>query len=269
MFPILVFAVAFWLGLLADSAAQMNREVAQMYQARARSMKTVALAENLEQFYQERNVFPASTAALAASAGFQQARSLVEPWQGYAVSPVLTDGVWQFSRAVLFSNTRTAGVTAAAYLASNACGTGGYDTAVSWCGRKQSDWFRRETKESFNQKIGTQRARMGRLLQKLADYYNLNKKFPDKDNLSVPLAADSINKIATLVGYAGTAGNCSGVFNYMDVPIDCADMFDIFGGHIGYQFVSGKRVILVSESPIFNAAGNRVVVAAELDNSAL
>lgn len=247
----------------------MNRDLTQLYQARARSMKTVALAENLEQFYTERNTFPASVAALAGSAGFEQARGLIEPWQGYAVSPVLADGVWQFSRAVLFSNNPTAGVSPTAYLAANACGSGGYDTATSWCGQKQSYWFRRETKESFNLKINTQRAHMGRLLQKLSDYYNANSQFPDKDNFNNSLAASSITKLSTLAGYAGTGGSCSGNFNYMGVPIDCADMFDIFGGNIGYQFMSAQRVILVSESPIFNAVGNRVIIAAELDNSAL
>ena len=269
MYPILVLAIAILLAMLMDGVAGQNRDLIQLYQSRLRQMQLVALAENLDQFYLETATLPANIAALSASDGFQHVRGLVNTWQGYAVSPTLNDGVWQFSRAVLFSNDPTKGTTAAAYLAANACGTGGFDTALSWCGSKDSQWFRLETRERYNEQITTQRVRMVRLLQKLSNYYNANGKFPDKDNLNIPLAPNSMTRVATLAGYGGTARNCSGTFTYMTVPIDCGDMFDLWGNPVGYQFISSKRVLLVSETPIYNNSGNRVVVAVEYDFSLL
>lgn len=265
MLQLVVLGIGIWVGLLVNRLANQDLDVARLYQSQTRQARVVALAESLEQYVNETGVFPASTAVLTATTGFEHARSEVDNWQGYGVSPAINDGVWIFNRMVLFSNDPTSGVTTAAYLAANSCGTGGYTTAASWCGTKTSNWFRRETRERYNNLILTQRSRMNRLLQKFADYYNLNKKFPDKDQLNVALGADSITSLATLAGYAGAANACSSQFSYMGVPIDCGEMFDLWGGPIGYEFVSKQHIMLVSESPIFNNTGNRVVVTADLN----
>jgi len=269
MYPILVVVIAALLAVFADGVATQYRDLAQLYQARSRQINVVGVAENIVQFYYENAAMPASLSALYSSAGFQHVRSLIDSWQGYAVSPTLNDGVWQFRRLVLFSNNPTKGTTPSAYLATNSCGTGGYDTALSWCGDKNSRWFRLETRERYYEQIATQRARMARLLQKMSDYYNKNGGFPDKDHLNMALAPNSITSVAELVGYSGGATNCSGTYTYMTVPVDCGDMFDLWGNPVGYQFVSNKHVLLVSETPIYNSSGDRVVVAAEYDFSLL
>lgn len=254
---------------LMDGVVGQNRDLGQMYQSRLRQMQLVLLAENLEQYFRETGSMPATVSALGSTGGFEHARGLTHNWQGYAVSPTLTDSVWQYKRAVLFSNDPTDGTTAAAYLAANACGSGGYDTASSWCGSKASQWYRQETRERFAGQIATQRARMSRLAQKLADYYNANGKYPDRDASNVALAADSINALATLAGCATAANACSGTFTYMTVPIDCGDMADMWGGTIGYQFASSTHVVLISETPIYDSTGTRLIVAVDLDNSLL
>jgi len=267
MYPVLVLVLAIWMLTLMDGVADQNRALSKLYQSHTRHAQIIGLAENLEQFSSETGAFPVSISGLSASVGFEHARGYAENWQGFAVSPQLNDGVWRYHRAVLFSNDPSRGVTPTVYLAANACGTGGYDVAASWCGAKGSKWFRRETRERFNDQIVTQRVRMGRMLQKLADYYNSNGAFPNLDNLGLALAADSSTALRTLAGYAGTSQTCTGTFHYMGVPVDCGDMFDLWGAPIGYQFVSDKRVLLVSETPLYNASGNRIVVAAEYDYS--
>jgi len=269
MYGIAVIALSIWLATILDGVAGQNRDLAQMYQSRLRQIQLTLMAEATERYYLETASFPASIAALAGTSGFEYTKGLQHNWQGYAVSPTLTDSVWQYQRLVLFSNDPTTGVSVATYLATNACGVGGYDTASGWCGSNTSQWYRRETRERFNDEIATQRARLGRVLQKLADYYNVNAKFPDKDNLNVALAGNSITALYTLAGYGGAAAACTGTYTYMTVPIDCVDMFDKWGGTIGYQFVSSKHILLVSETPIYNNSGNRVVVASDLDNSLL
>jgi len=243
------------------SVAKQNQDVAQLYQSRTRSMQVVALAENIEQYFNETMAFPANVAALTGTSGFEHARGAVDVWQGYAVSPTITDSVWQFSRAVLFSNDPSSGTSIATYLASNACGAGGYDTAVSWCGSNTGKWFRRETRERYAEQISAQRVRLKRLLEKFSDYYNTNGNFPDKDSGNNPLAANSMNTIKVLAGYGGTAKTCSGTYTYMGVPIDCGDMYDLWGGPVGYQFVSSKQVVFVSETPIYNNSGTKLIVA--------
>ncbi|TRZ66927.1 MAG: hypothetical protein D4S02_05975 [Rhodocyclaceae bacterium] len=269
MYPAFIIAVGIWMAAILDGIVAQNRDLAQMYESRLKQLQLVQLAENLEQYIRERGATPASVAALSASAGFEHTRALADNWQGYAVSPTLTDSVWQYSRMVLFSNDPKGGTAVAAYLAANACGSGGYDTASSWCGAKSSQWYRRETKERYTEQLSTQRARMNRLAQKLADYYSNNGKYPDQNAAAVALTTDSIQSLASLAGYAGSARACGGTFAHMGVPVDCADMFDLWGGPVGYQFVSSKGVVLIAESPIFNSSGGRVVVAVDLDNSQL
>lgn len=271
MYAILTLAVSIMLATFMTGVTRQNYELAALYQSRTQWLQVQTLAENIQQYYNEKTVFPATITALSESTGFHHTRSLTNAWQGYAVSPTITDSVWQFQRAVFFSNDPSKGVNAAAYLANNQCGTGGYATAQSWCGASTGKWFRSETREQHNEKISTQRIRMGRVLQKIADYYSVNQKFPDKDKSDVILTNDSIAEIATLAGFNGTAKTCGGsnssTYEFMGIPIDCADMFDIWGNAIGYQFINAKHIVLVSETPIYNNIGTRIIVAADFDTT--
>ena len=269
MYVMLTLALSILIGSLMGGVAGQRQDLAAMYQARTKSMQIVSMAENVEQYFIENAAFPASLDSLNASAGFEHSRALLDNWQGYAVSPAITDSVWQFSRAVLISNDPSKGVDSGAYLAANACGSGGYDTAQSWCGASTGSWFRRETRERFNDQISSQRARMNRLLQKFADYYNTNQKFPDQDSGGTALGANSISTLSALAAFGGSAGTCTGTYTYRGIPVDCGDMYDSWGKSIGYQFVSSKHIVLVCETPIYNSSGNRVVVAADFDNSLL
>lgn len=269
MLVALELALAFVLFTIVDGITTQYKDLDAMYQSRWRKIAVVTLAEELERYNTETGSFPASVSAMTASAGYEHGKSSANSWQGYAVSPAINDGVWLFKRTVLFSNNPIGGVSTAAYLAANSCGTGGYDTATSWCGDPTSHWYRSETREQYQGQIVTQKARMNRMLQKLADYYNVNSKFPDKDAGSVALATNSMTTLKSLAGYGGTAGACTGTYTYMGVPVDCGDMFDQWGSPVGYQFVSSKHVILVSETPIFNTSGTRIVVSQEYDYSLL
>jgi len=269
MFAGAVAAIALLIVLMAGDITSTVQGQYRMYQTRSRQIMVVKLAENISQYTVENSAPPASLAVLNAAPGFEQTKGMMDNWFTYSVSPAIVDPVWQFSRAVLFSNSPLTGVTAANYLLTNNCGVGSATVATGWCGTKTSQWYRVETKEKYNEQIMTQRKKLNRLGQKLADYYNsgnvLYNSFPYNDQFSVALAANSMHKVSSLAGYAGAANACNGTFTYMGIPIDCDDMFDLWGNPVGYQYISKTHILLVTEPPIFNAAGNRITVTLDAD----
>lgn len=267
MYAYMALAITTLLATLMFGVAQQHIDLAVMYQSRTQYMQVVNMAENIEQYAVENAAYPASLPVLQAASGFEQTKSLTNTWLGYGVSGNITDGTWTFTRAVLVINDPSKGVSTAQYMTNNACGVGSYSAATSWCGAATGKWFRRETRETYPSKITTQRARLNRLLQKFGDYYNTGGSFPDKDAANVALGANSINTLASLVSYAGTASGCTGTFSFLGMPVDCGDMFDLWGNPVGYQFVSSKHVLVTSETPIYDNLGNRVVVSADFDNS--
>lgn len=265
MYPIAIAAILFWAGYLASGLTRQNNDVFDMLRMRTRQVEMVNMAEGLAMFYEEQSGFPASLTALTAMPGYEYLSTSLNNWQGYVVSPSITDSKWTFNRMVAFSYNPAKSVSQATYVASNACGTGDASTASSWCGDSTSQWFRSETRESFSSRMGTQRARFNRLLHKFANYYNGMAILPNQTNASVALTAGNIYKLTTLTGYAGTAANCTGQYQFQGVPIDCSDMYDLWGSEVGYQYVSDTHIIMVSEPPVFDNNGNRVVVAADFN----
>jgi hypothetical protein len=271
MYAILTLAVSMMLTTLMMGVASQHHDLATLYQSRTRWLQVQAMAESIQQYHAEKSVHPASIAALSATTGFHQTRSLTNAWQGYGLSPTINDGYWEFKRAVFISNDPSKGVDATTYLTNNRCGTGDYATAQSWCGAPTGKWFRSETREQYNEQISTQRVRIGRVMQKMATYYNNNQKFPNKNKSDVTLLDNSISTLAALAGFTGTAQTCGGAtsstYQFMGIPIDCADMFDLWGNAIGYQFINNKHIVVTSETPIYNNSGMRVIVAADFDTS--
>lgn len=270
MLPLLVLAIGVWLASIFAGDAATARQVGQTYRTMVKANQLKEMSTAVTQVYQQTGNLPASIAAIGALPGFEHLRSAEEPWQGYTRTATLNDGVWQYTRAGIFSRNPGDGLGATGYFALNTCGTGSASTASSWCGAKKSTWYRIETRESYNDQISRQRVRMNMLLQKLGDHFNVSATLPDRNFAGGALAANSVTRISALVNYGGLATNCAGTFTYMNsVPIDCEDMFDIWGGPVGYQFITNQRIILVSESPITNNLGAKLIVAATLDASGL
>lgn len=272
MYPAIFLAIGLVVLAVMQGLTSQLTNLAATYSGKLRQHNVVALATRLEMYQLVIGAWPTTVADMAVTPGFEDIRSLLDPWQGYGVSPTITDSSWQFRRAVLFSVPAGTGTTAATYFASNTCGTGSaMDVATtSWCGSKQSLWFKRETREQFTGQIETQRVQMARTLQRLGSAFNVAGAFPSKDSTGTSLVAGNSYSLAALVGYVGDATSCRNTFTLNGgVPLDCSDLFDQWGNAIGYQFVSTKYVILFAETPIVNAAGTAVIVASELDASTL
>lgn len=262
--PFLVVALVMFLVTVFTNVGDGFDQTAMTYSLRSKENDMVAIAEALELYAREKGTMPPSLAALASTPGYEYLGARFDNWQGFATSPVLNDGTWQFSRTVVYTFDRTDGETDASYLAKNTCGSNSFQTETgSWCGSDNSRFYVVDTRKYIKPQLTTARIKLTRLSQKFADYYNSNGAYPSVDSTNVPLATSSITSMAALAGFAGTAKNCSGTYQYQGIPIDCNDMFDLWGGRIGYQFEGPGHVIFVSEPPIFNAAGGRVIVAVD------
>lgn len=270
MLPLVVAALGFWLLNLLDGTAQNYRVVAETYRMQVKERRTQEMASAVAERFRETGAYPADLTALASESGREHLRSSLDNWQGYTLSGTINDGVWRFQRAAMYLENPSSGTTPAAYFANNTCGVGAASTATSWCGPNSGTWHRQESRQEINRLIANQRVRMNMTLQKVASHFNHYQALPDQNFSGATLAAGSITRMAALVNYLGAAGNCTGTFVHMNtLPVSCEDMFDIWGGHVGYQFVSNRRIILVSESPLVNAAGVPVRIAAELDLTGL
>lgn len=264
MLAVAFSAIVLWLATVFNAVREEHQQLAEVYQAKQRLHDIRIVAEAIERYYQENHALPVNLSALAATPSFAGISAHFNSWLAYGISPQLTDGTWRFQRAVVFMQDPSRGVTAAAYLAQNTCGAQGYDIeTTSWCGSKNSMWYVKDTRQALPEQIMNQRMRLNRLSQKFADYFNVNRSYPNKDAANVLLANGSITSLAFLAGYAGGAKNCSGPYHYQGIALDCSDMFDLWGGAIGYQFESNKHIILVSESPIFNAQGVPLMIAVD------
>lgn len=269
MYPFLVLAIAIFLSHLMTGIVNQNWTLVQLYQSRLTQQQISSLAENIEQFYIENKSYPTTLTALTATPGFEHAKSQLNNWQSYGVSNWISDSTWTFKRMILVSKAPDKTVTAATYMTSNACGTGSYATATSWCGERTGKWYRSELRDKYNDQVSSQRVHLTRTLQKLTEFYNEGGSFPAVNATGTALAADSLTTLASLASYSGTSTACTGTFKYSGIPIDCADMFDSWGNLIGYQFINSKHIILISEPNIFDNLNNKVIIAADFDNSTL
>lgn len=261
MYPVVSAVILMALATALAIQAGQNLDLMRLYQLSAQRAQLVMLAENIEQYYAELGVYPPSLVALSTTPGYEHVRSLLNNWQGYAVSGVLSDNVWQYTRMVVYSTDPSRGETAASYLAANACGTGPFATANSWCGSRKSIWYRKETREGMTDAVSNQRVQLDRTLQKFADFYSANGTFPNKDNASVSLTAGKTYALAALVGYTDAAATCKGIYTWQGLPIGCEDMFDAWGGKVGFVYTSNTAISLTSETPIVNASGAPLLVA--------
>lgn len=265
MYAAALAAIILWTATIVAANADENFKFMKFYRTNVRSNQLVRLAENLQQYYVEKGTYPASLAAFAATPGYEHVQSLINNWQGYAVSGSLSDTQWQYYRMAVFSNDPTTGTTATSYLATNYCGTGAFAAASSWCGSPSSLWYRYDTREGYNAQVDTQRARLKRTIEKIADYYTRHQSFPNLDQTSTAMVSGTTYKLATLAGYAGTASACTGNYLWKGIPIDCQDMFDQWGNTTGYAYLTNNHIALTSESPLTNASGTPLLIATDFN----
>jgi len=238
-----------------DNTARMQRELA--------AEAVAEVAATVRRFKSLTGDYPASLNTLANTAGFTHLKPLLaavgDNALGYVVSTApISDGVWQFNRAAVFTVKVQAGETAADYASANQCGTGAATAASSWCGSADSFWWRAESRERNVTDLIGERLRQHRLIKKFTEAYNARTDgmFPD--------VGAQYAQLSTLAGYAGTAISCTGTFSWNGIPLDCDDLFSAFGTPTVINQITRRHIALLAESSITDASGNKINVATDM-----
>lgn len=267
MYALLIIAIFTWLAYVVGGQAETNIELTKAYKQQRLAGEIKVISDNLNQYYLEKNSYPNGLAELAATQGFEHLRSSTNSNIVHVNASNLTDTMWTFNRFVLLEINPQVGETASSVGAINTCGSGEASSATTWCGRLNTLWERQETRENYNNQLGNQRIVQQRILHKFASYFNENQLFPNKDQNNANLVAGTAYKLATLVGYAGLASNCSGTFSWQNIPIDCGEMFDLWGNPVTYTYFNTVHIALISSTPFKNQGGTKVTIATDLDAS--
>lgn len=206
--------------------------------------------------------FPRTVSALAAETGHRHIKDYTRASISQQNYSSRNDGVWTFSRYVTFIVDPGSGQSISDQLTNPLCG--GAPVNHAWCARKDLNGFVFESRTVNNLTLGLQRERQQRTLQKFADYFSANQAFPSQTNGGTALVANSVQTFKSLTGFSGTATTCTDTFIYRGIPLECDDLYSVWGTEVGYYFTSNKNIAIVSDSTISDASGTPVVVASEI-----
>jgi len=258
MYAAVIVFLSLMLAHMAANVANLHWGNHVHYKTENAYATVASVSSAIEQYANEFGAYPDDLDALATQAGFEFIRpALVQSNTiGYAKADNLTDSTWQFHRAAVFTLKFSQGETAADYKTINTCGSGALESASAWCGSNDSFWARHETKVRHVQDLIGERVRQQRLMQKIVNDYNTNGAFrsPGGDSAS----------LVSLVGYSGTAKNCSGMYAWGPIPIDCMDLYSVWGTPTVINFFSEQHVTVVAESSIKDSGGSFIGVATDM-----
>lgn len=189
----------------------------------------------------------------------------VNPNRIYLAAAVnISDGVWQFDRALVYALDDSRDPNWDPLLvASNDCSaTQGFAAAPSWCFTGEGVAYDLiETRENYLQLMTDEAMRMQLTIQKLARGYDV---VPD----SFPRGTTPVGgarQICTAGGGACVAATCSGQVMLNETPMDCADQFSRWGAPVVLNLPSAQHVALVSTAQnVRRADGTLRRVAREL-----
>lgn len=267
MYPILLIVIFTWLAYLVGSQTTANIEMMKAHRAQVLKIDLQNLNDSVNLYFLEYAQYPSTLNVLNVQSGYEFNKTSVNNSIGYSTGTNLTDSVWTFSRSVFFQYNPQIDETPSSVSAINTCGSGTVSSAANWCGSPYRFIVRNESREFFNQQLIQQRVRQQRLMQKFAAYFNDLQYFPNKDQSNTALVVGQTYSLSTLTGYIGSAANCSGNYTWRGIPIDCNDMFDLWGNNVAYSYLSNTHIALVSASPVKNSSGVAITVATDLDAS--
>jgi len=265
MYILFILFVSAAISVVIGDQTANNIALIKAYKAQLSQNNVSSLYVNLNQYFLQTNTYPATVNSLVAMNEFSHLKSSLPNSIAYSLSGDINDSKWNFKRSTVVSLNTLAGETQSSILSVNKCGSGDAGTAVSWCGSSDKLWVKLESRESYNSMLSQQRVRQQRLMHKIALYFNDAQYFPDKKNDGSALAVGQLYMLHALVGYLGSSSTCTGNFQWRGIPLDCSELFDLWGNSVGYQYISSAHVAIVSTSQVMNNSGSNITIATDLD----
>lgn len=255
--------------LLLFSARQSD--LIDAFDATNRASSLTQLSIGINNYFIETGTYPASIAALAAVPGYEYLQNMARPFQSLAITTNLDDTVFKYNRISVFSqDPYDHPLTDTQYLsaANNNCGTGDFATGVDWCGSKTSPWWKHETRETIQSNLARERIRQRRLLTKFTAWYNNDTSISTingvwGNNFPNP-GAPAARLTALVTGFAQTATTCTGIYTWHGIPIECRDLYSVWGTPTVYNYVSSSRITLLTRTPYIKSDGTTLFVSTEL-----
>lgn len=253
--------VATTLGALIAVSAAMSTAAFDALQARSLERAERDL-ERLAVRLKERSITTGYPADLA---GLLRAGETVHPALRYARASGLSDGVWTFDRAMLYVVEPGGLADRADFLTSvNACGAGAFDSAASYCTPALVKSIKVETKSVATTTVAETKLTLNRTMHKMLASYYRSGAFPNRSDSLGAFGPNEGVTMASFVGYSGDAATCSGTHIYVDVALDCGDLFERLSGEpIYYSYSNTSTASLFVQTRLRRANGQRVMVAIE------
>lgn len=257
--------------MLALYGALASEKLTQAEQARLSVLKhgQAHLFEEAQRFHQERGTWPASVSELATADGFFALKAYLphpsggawkaptSPWTVHRSSAFSLAGLQDQRFAVVARTHPSYNETTYLGAANNQCEGGSpvaFSTAVTWCPASSDAMaVAVTTTEWAGQREQLVLRQHAALADKLLRYRRATGTLPAAATAtnvsSFAVASDASSVVGT-----GTA-TCKGTFSWAGMPLECGDVFNVFGSPIRYRRISLTQFELSSASQVPAAGG--------------
>tara|TARA_R110001592_G_scaffold33503_19_gene116024 strand:+ start:715 stop:1515 length:801 start_codon:yes stop_codon:yes gene_type:complete len=138
-------------------------------------------------------------------------------------------------------------------LMDSVCGGGSIITASKYCPQNDVMWSSLDADAYYDDILEGESARIKKTITKFYRNYGVAEQFTG-------ISAGTIDTVARLSGYNGTAQSCEGIY-MLDgsIPITCDDMFNWWGTPITLNIVGSKKIYLINTTSIIRSGKNVII----------
>ncbi len=274
---VFMMLIAAWTGLFVDRIGDAKEQ-------RLSTLESgqALIVSEVERYHLETGQWPASLAALSATAGYEHLRQYVpkanagalgsptSPWT-LVRSNTLNNGVIQYQRVgvlALSDNNKT--LTGLLAYTGNTCNPTGSTTdfysTSAWCGNsKYAYWSTKDTSQFQGPREMQAYASQKVTSDKIVQAYRSTGAIP------VRATATALNTLVTKTDVNSSVGtgpaDCVGQFYWQGIGFECGDLYNQFGNPVSYRQVSTRRFELTSAAQILTHTGAARTLTSTVDAS--
>ena len=263
MYALTIVILMSWLALQMVSLSDSYNYVASLYRDQADDIQFENLNADIDRYLNRYGDTPTSLSALQTDDLFIHSRSHDEHWIVYRKQSGLTDDRFTYERTgfAFIDRTRfkSMGDPAQFFNAQwNRCASADFSSATSWCSDTEVPWRRIESRETISQEYLKQHLRLNRTVQKIYRHYELNGTLVNT-KASGTLSDGDYGTLAALTSVS-SASTCSGVIDWGGIPMDCSDLYSVWGTAVSYNYLSSSDGFLVVSTPFTDKSGNKLYI---------